>query len=118
MVNGKERERTLQGVVSLHVDDLVCGGTEDFERLVLRPLRKRYTFTHWKRGKGEFLGRWLEQGPDGPCPVINILSSRQCGAQAFREKSCCAHATGSCPLSVSIFLLDYIDLYCYITVLL
>ncbi|CAE7879526.1 GIP, partial [Symbiodinium microadriaticum] len=55
----------VAGTVALHVDDLCAGGNQEFEDNVLKPLREMYPFKHWKVGKGEFLGKMLEQQSDG-----------------------------------------------------
>ena len=51
----------LIDVVALHVDDLCLGGNQEFEERIVAPLKKKYPFKHWHEGKGDFLGRWLEQ---------------------------------------------------------
>ena len=51
----------LSGLVALHVDDMVCGGTDAFHEHVLGRLKQKYPFRHWKTGSGKFLGRWLEE---------------------------------------------------------
>lgn len=53
----------LGGVVALHVDDLVFGGSQKFN-VVLQQLRDKFPFKHWKKGNGEFLGRRLQQKSD------------------------------------------------------
>ena len=55
---------TLQGIIALHVDDMLCGGTEWFQEQVLRRLRETFPFKHFKKREGEFLGRNLRQDED------------------------------------------------------
>lgn len=56
---------SLGGILAVHVDDMVCGGTAGFVDTVLKPLEKKYPFKHWKKGGGTFLGRNLQQQQDG-----------------------------------------------------
>ena len=56
---------TLEGVVAFHVDDLLFGGTKNFQENVFHRLQSKYPFKHVKHGKGEFLGKFLEQMSDG-----------------------------------------------------
>ena len=53
----------LQGVIALHVDDMVISGTDNFTNII-NALKMKYPFKRWKMGKGEFLGRLLEQQDD------------------------------------------------------
>jgi IS30 family transposase len=71
-----EHDNALEGVIALHVDDMVTGGTKQFCDKILMKLRDKYPFKHWKRGKGEFLGRWLEQNHDGSitCQQLDYAS--------------------------------------------
>ena len=57
-------EGTIGGLIALHVDDMVIGGNEEFHEKVLRKLKQRYPFKHWKIGGGKFLGRELVQQSD------------------------------------------------------
>lgn len=57
-------EGVLEGCISLHVDDMVIGGTDRFHQMVLGPLKQRYPFKHWKIGGGMFLGKQLKQNED------------------------------------------------------
>ena len=54
----------VQGVIALHVDDLLFGGTSMFEREIMGSLRERYPFKHFKKQAGEFLGRHVRQTED------------------------------------------------------
>ena len=58
-------EGELQGLVALHVDDMIIGGSEEFHEKVLFQLRQVYPFKHWKTGGGKFLGRNIRQQGDG-----------------------------------------------------
>ena len=59
----------VSGVVALHVDDLCMGGDKHFSEHVQDKLREMFPFKHWKVGKGEFLGKWLEQQSDGSIKI-------------------------------------------------
>ena len=59
----------ISGVVALHVDDLCMGGDNHFRERVQDKLREMFPFKHWKVGKAEFLGKWLEQQNDGSIKV-------------------------------------------------
>lgn len=52
-------EHVCQGIFAIHVDDILFGGTEVFENIVLKGLKQRYPFKHWKRGSADFLGHKL-----------------------------------------------------------
>ena len=55
----------LQGLIALHVDDMIMCGSDLFHETVLSQLRVRYPFKHWKAGGGKFLGRMLTQRSGG-----------------------------------------------------
>lgn len=55
----------LQGLIALHVDDMIVGGTDQFHEQVLSRLKQRFPFKHWHVGSGKFLGRMLKQQEDG-----------------------------------------------------
>ena len=55
----------LHGCISLHVDDMIVGGSHVFHEKVLTGLKSRYPFKHWKVGGGMFLGRNIQQNSDG-----------------------------------------------------
>ncbi|CAE7199062.1 RE1 [Symbiodinium sp. CCMP2592] len=59
----------ISGVIALHVDDLCMGGDKHFQQQVQVKLRELFPFKHWKTGKGEFLGKWIEQQPDGSIKI-------------------------------------------------
>ena len=44
----------LLGMIAFHVDDLICGGSEEFRRNVFEPLKAKYPFKHVTVGNGEF----------------------------------------------------------------
>ena len=58
-----DRER-LEGILAFHVDDLVFGGSQLFENLILPKLKQRFPFKHWQKGEAKFLGRRLIQKSD------------------------------------------------------
>ena len=51
----------LAGICAVHVDDMVIAGNQAFHDKVLNKLKEAYPFKHWRVGKGDFLGRYLEQ---------------------------------------------------------
>ncbi|CAE7240458.1 RE1 [Symbiodinium sp. CCMP2592] len=51
----------LGGICAVHVDDMVIAGNQKFHDTVLNKLREAYPFKRWRIGKGDFLGRYLEQ---------------------------------------------------------
>ena len=53
-----------QGIIALHVDDMMLGGAEVFIKQVMELVRKKYPFKHFKVGSGEFLGRMVTQQED------------------------------------------------------
>ena len=53
------------GVLALHVDDMCLGGNQEFVETIVEPLKKMYPFKHWHHGKGDFLGKWVEQKGNG-----------------------------------------------------
>ena len=57
-------EQKCQGVLAIHVDDILFGGTKTFEDMVLKGLKNRYPFKHWTQDKADFLGRRLFQQND------------------------------------------------------
>ena len=59
-----EGKRELQGVLTVHVDDLLMAGSYGFQTL-LGKLRQRFPFKHWKEREGEFLGRYIKQCDNG-----------------------------------------------------
>ena len=58
------KQNVLQGVMAVHVDDLLIGGSNDFLSEVVEPLKAKYPFKHWKTGQSDFLGRNLVQNAD------------------------------------------------------
>ena len=57
-------ERVLHGVIALHVDDMVLGGSDVFLESIVRRMREKFPFKHWITKQGEFLGRQLCQIDD------------------------------------------------------
>ena len=55
----------VDGVLGIHVDDCISGGSKRFEENILSRLRKVLPFKHWKIGEAEFLGRRIRQREDG-----------------------------------------------------
>ena len=55
-------ENSLQGILSLHVDDMVLGGSQKFHEFLVPQLKKKYFFKHWKTKQGMFLGNLVQQG--------------------------------------------------------
>ena len=54
----------LEGVVSLHVDDMAIGGSSLFHNHVLQQLKQKFPFKHWNVDSGMFLGKQLVQQED------------------------------------------------------
>ena len=55
------------GVIAVHVDDLLMAGSEHFQKKVLEPLRKAYPFKKWKslyKHSEEFCGKVIKQTED------------------------------------------------------
>ena len=59
------QDGSLQGILGVTVDDLCCGGSQEFHAQVISGLRKRFTFGKLEVGSGRFLGRDLKQQEDG-----------------------------------------------------
>lgn len=57
-------DHELHGVLALHVDDMVLGGSHVFMQNVVKKMREKFPFKHWITQRGEFLGRQLEQKDD------------------------------------------------------
>lgn len=57
-------EQELQGIIVLHVDDMVVGGSGVFHERVISRLKQRYPFKHWNVGEGMSLGKRLKQQED------------------------------------------------------
>ena len=64
-----ENPKQVIGVIALHVDDMCLGGNSEFTERILKPLKEKYPFKHWHEKKGNFLGRWLEQLPNGDITI-------------------------------------------------
>ena len=64
-----ENPTRVIGVIALHVDDMCLGGNSEFVERILKPLKEKYPFKHWHEKKGNFLGRWLEQLPNGDITI-------------------------------------------------
>ena len=66
--NGDE----IEGVIALHVDDMILGGGEVFRKHVIEQLKGLYPFKHWKEGSGEFLGKVLKQEASGEIVISQM----------------------------------------------
>ena len=53
------------GVLAVHVEDMVFGGTEAFKCEVMDVLQKRFPLKHLKENGGDFLGKNLKQDESG-----------------------------------------------------
>ena len=60
----RREDRSLSGVISFHVDDLLIGGDSWFYEHVFEKLKQKYPFKHIKHDQGEFLGKQLKQNAD------------------------------------------------------
>ena len=54
----------VHGVLGVHVDDMIGGGNETFNR-VMSAVRKEFDFGSWEIGKFRFKGRQISQMPNG-----------------------------------------------------
>ncbi len=57
-------ENTIQGIIALHVDDMLIAGSNVFHEKVCILLRGKYPYKHWVDGEGKFLGRHVKQMKD------------------------------------------------------
>ena len=57
-------DHTLHGVLALHVDDMILGGSPVFMEMVVKKMREKFPFKHGITHKGEFLERQLDQKSD------------------------------------------------------
>lgn len=55
----KKTAGELNGILCIHVDDILTAGDVTFHTEVLQRLRKLFPFKHWKENSGNFLGRRL-----------------------------------------------------------
>ena len=62
----------LEGILAVHVDDLMTTGSKTFEKNVLQQLRETFPFKHWKNGGGEFLGRTILRDSAGGIKDDNL----------------------------------------------
>ena len=87
-----DAQNKVAGTIALHVDDLCAGGNNEFQKRVLEPLRNMFPFKHWKQGTGEFLGKTLEQRPDGSiiisqCSYAKLVKGIELSRERRREKT-------------------------------
>lgn len=75
--HSKHKPNHLIGVVAIHVDDMCLGGNEEFLREVVEPLKRKYPFKHWHVGKGEFLGKHVEQMSNGDIVIQQTEYARR-----------------------------------------
>ena len=54
----------LEGILCVHVDDTICGGSGSFFSKALTALRHRYPFRKWQVGEGMFCGSKYVQNKD------------------------------------------------------
>ena len=54
----------LTGCLAVHVDDILMGGSKEFQETVMKSLKERFPFKHWVTGEGEFLGKHVKQNSD------------------------------------------------------
>ena len=69
-----------QGILALHVDDMLCGGAEWFHEHVLKKPRGRFHLKHFKRREGDFLA-----GTSGRRVQHTCQSERVLGELGVRE---------------------------------
>ena len=58
-----EHSQQLQGILGVHVDDVLCGGQGPVYEAALGELKQAFPFRKWEKLKGMFCGSWLEQNP-------------------------------------------------------
>ena len=75
-----------QGIIELHVDDMLLGGTELLHKMIVEPLREKYPFKHVKAGNGEFLGRMITQQEDWSVILSRAIMPARLTASRFLEK--------------------------------
>ena len=54
----------IHGVLGVHVDDVIGGGNETFDR-IMKAVRKEFDFGAWDIGNFRFKGRQISQMPNG-----------------------------------------------------
>ena len=59
-----ERVEKIHGVLGVHVDDVIGGGNEIFDR-IMTTVRKEFDFGAWDVGNFRFKGRQISQMPNG-----------------------------------------------------
>ena len=58
------KSRKIHGVLGVHVDDVIGGGDETFDR-IMTAVRKEFDFGAWDIGSFRFKGRPISQLPNG-----------------------------------------------------
>ena len=62
----------LQGMICVHVDDFIWGGSEWFIRTVIEPLHEEFDIKSMLNGSFEYLGLNIEQRPDKAISVDQL----------------------------------------------
>ena len=75
----RNSKNELIGVLGLTVDDVITGGTEEFQG-VLKELRGVFPFGAWKVGSGVYCGKAIEQAED-----FSIVVSQKAFAESILE---------------------------------
>ena len=63
----------IHGVLGVHVDDVIGGGDETFDR-IMTAVRKEFDFGPWDVGNFRFKGRQISQMPNGEI----VFDMKQC----------------------------------------
>ena len=59
-----KRVEKIHGVLGVHVDDVIGGGNETFDR-IMTAVRREFDFGAWDVGNFRFKGRQISQMPSG-----------------------------------------------------
>ena len=59
-----QKSGKIHGVLGVHVDDVIGGGNETFDR-IMTAVRKEFDFGAWDVGNFRFKGRQISQMPNG-----------------------------------------------------
>ena len=59
-----QKSGNIHGVLGVHVDDVIQGGNETFDR-IMTAVRKEFDFGAWDVGNFRFKGRQISQMPNG-----------------------------------------------------
>ena len=75
-------KQQLVGIMGVHVDDVVIGGSGKLFELKLQWLRSTFPFRKWQEGQGTFCGSELKQDPTTGGISVHQRSLRRCRNQS------------------------------------